>query len=360
MNPAHSARIRRALFIALQLAVTGLAIFFVLRSVDIAETRRSFTSADYWWLVPAVAFLVADLGLRAVRWRLLLAPQRGLSLRNLFGAQNVGYLVNNILPLRAGELARLLVLDELELTGKVRAGASIAIERGIDLVAMVVLAAMLFPFIDEPGWARGPALALGAGVVAGFIVLCALAHLNERGRDFWRPFVRAVPRFGDRLEELADLVFQGFHPLLRWRVLGQVLLLTAVLWSCAALSFFMVIQAFGLSGGFAAAALVLAATTLVMVVPSSPGYIGVFEGSAVTALTSVFAVSHEAALSYAIAQHALIVFVPSMLGVAFLISRRTVFYDLVASLRGDGAPTEPAPAASPHADVATVGTAADL
>ena len=326
-------RVRRALLIALQVVIAAAAVYFVVRSANLSETRHSFAHANYWLLPVAVGFLLLDLGLRAVRWRLLLLPRRGISVRNLFSAANVGYLFNTLLPLRAGEVVRVFVVDELEDTGRIGAAASIAIERGIDLVAMVVLLMLLLPFIDEPGWARGPALALGGAVVAGFIVLAVIARLQEAGHEFWRPLLRRVPRIGHRLEEFAALVFAGFHPLLRRRVLLEVVLLTALLWAAATLSFFMMMQTFNLHGGFAAAALVLSATTLGMIVPSSPGYVGVFEAICVTTLASVFGVRHEDALSYAAAQHALIIVVPAGLGIAFLLSHRSLFDDVLASLR---------------------------
>lgn len=318
----------------MQIAVTAGALVLLFRGLDLSATLSAFKDANYWLLPAAVALLLGDLGLRAVRWRLLLAPQPGLSLNNLFGVTNVGYLVNNILPLRAGEIARVLAVDQLEKTGRVRAASSIAIERGIDLVAMVVLVVALFPFIDEPAWARGPALLLGAVVIAGFITLAVVARLNRSEHGFWRPLVGAVPRFSAPLEKLVNQVLAGFDPLLRWRMLSEVLALTIVIWACAALSFYTIMRAFNLDVQFSAAALVLGATTLGMVVPSSPGYIGVFDAIAVETLVSVFGVPKEHALTYAVAQHAIIVIVPSALGIAFLLRRRSMWHDLAASLRG--------------------------
>lgn len=352
--PLHGLWQRLLLFA--QLAVSAGALVLLFRGLDLGTTVDAFRDANYWLLPLAVAFLLADLGLRAVRWRLLLKPQQGLSLDNLFGASNVGYLVNNILPFRLGEVARVLAVDRLERTGRVRAASSVAIERGIDVVAMVVLVVALFPFIDEPSWARGPALLLGVVVVAGFVMLAVMARLSETGRTFWRPLVRAVPRFADRLEHLLDEVLAGFHPLLRWDVLAAVAALTAMIWVCAVLSFFTIMQAFNLDQTFAAGALVLGATTLGMVVPSSPGYIGVFHAIAVETLVSVFGVPKEQALTYAVAQHAVIVVVPSILGVTFLLRRRSMWHDVIASLRGGAQtwPAEPPPVTAHGEPVAAI------
>ena len=345
---------QRLLLVA-QLVVTVGALVLLFRGLDLGATVDAFKDANYWLLPVAIAFLLADLGLRAVRWRLLLKPQDGLSLDNLFGATTVGYLVSNILPFRLGEVARVLAVDRLESTGRVRAASSVAIERGIDVVAMVVLVVALFPFIDEPSWTRGPALILGAVVVAGFVMLAVMARLNESGRSFWRPLIRVVPRFSERLEHLLDNVLAGFHPLLRWDVLAAVITLTVTIWMSALLSFYMIMQAFNLDQALAAAGLVLGATTLGMVVPSSPGYIGVFHAIAVETLVSVFGVPKERALTYAVAQHAVIVVVPSLLGITFLLRRRRMWPDLIASLRRRGQTWTAGPPPIPaHAEPAAV------
>lgn len=326
--------IRRGVFVAAQVGISAGALAYVLYGMDLAETRHALGSANYAWLPLAALLLLADLGLRAVRWRLLLASERRLRLSHLFGASNVGYLVNNILPLRLGEVARVLVVDEVERTGKIRAAASVAVERGIDLIAMVCLVMLLLPFVDEPSWARGPVIVLGALLLAGFCIIAVLARAHASADAFWRRWLRRTPAVGARAEALVGQVLEGFEPLLRPQVFVPVAALTAVIWACAALSFFMVMRAFSLPGGFAAAALVLGATTLGMVVPSSPGYVGVFHAIAVTTLTEVFGVPHAEALSYAFAQHALIVLLPSACGVIFLLQRRELVERLTASLRG--------------------------
>jgi uncharacterized protein (TIRG00374 family) len=329
----NAARLRRFAWIAIELAVTGGALALLFWQLDIAATREAFAEADYWLLAPAVLLLVADLQLRAVRWRLLLALRRPINHNNLFGSSNVGYLVNDILPFRAGEIARVLLIDELEKTGKVRTGASVVVERAIDAITMVLLLVALFPFIDEPSWATGPALVLGAVVVVALATLVVMERMNDAGRHPWKPLLRRVPRIGPRLEELSDTVLSGFAPLRRPVTLAGVVALTALLWFMAILSFWCVTEAFHLDVGIEGAALVLAATTLGMVVPSSPGYVGVFHAVAVETLVSVFGVPKESAVTYAVAQHGVIYFVPGFLGAVFLFTRRSVWHEFIASMR---------------------------
>lgn len=348
MDPGRNpSNVRRAVLIALQVGITAGAIGLVVRGLDIGETAQSLRKAHYWLLIPALALLLMDLELRAVRWRLLLRPQQGLRHSNLFGATNVGYLVNDVLPLRLGEVARTFLVDELENTGKVRAGASIAVERGIDVVAMILLVLALSWFIDAPSWMHGPALLVGIGVIASFALFILLSRMNESPSAFWKVQARELPRVGDRLDAFLNSVLGALHPLRQPQVLGAIVVLTAFIWTCATLSFLVVMLAFHLHVGLPAAALVLGATTLGMVVPSSPGYVGVFHAIAVETLVSVFGIPRESALTYAFAQHALIYFVPAALGAMFLWRQRPVWTGFIASLnppRKRATPAHPATA----------------
>lgn len=346
---ARPASLRRAAWLLLALAISAAAIVRLLDGINFGDTQSAFRDADYVWLVPAVLFLVVDLQLRAVRWRLLLDADHHVSHNNLFGASNVGYLVNNVLPFRAGEIARVFLIDELEKTGKIRAAASAVVERVLDVLAMMVLLIALFPFIDEPGWATGPALILGVCVIIGFIVLLALSHMNDAGRSFWSAPVRRVPRVGAMLADVADTVLRALAPLRRSATLAIVAALTAVIWGFAAMSFYMVLTAFHLDGGITAAALVLTATTLIMVVPSAPGYVGVFHAAAVPALVDVFGIPREQALTYAVAQHGVIYIVTTALGAGFLLSHPGLWRQVIRSLRPEqrsAASPVPAPVAS--------------
>ena len=228
----RSRTLARVALIAVELIVTVGALVVLFRGVDVPETARAFRRANYWLLLPAMVFLVLDLQFRAVRWRLLLWPRRGLSHGNLFGATNVGYLVNDVLPFRAGEVARVFLIDELEKTGKIRSAASIAVERGIDVIAMIALVIAMFPFVDEPGWTHGRHSLIGSGVVVTFLLAIVLSHVNETDRAFWKAWLRRVPRIGGYLDDAASTLLMALHPLRQVSILAAVVGLTAVIWTC--------------------------------------------------------------------------------------------------------------------------------
>ena len=88
----------KQLRVVLGLLISAAFLLLAFRGVHFREVGSALSSANYLWLAPAVAAIVASIGVRAVRWRLLFHPQQGMRLSSLFGALNVGYLVNEVLP----------------------------------------------------------------------------------------------------------------------------------------------------------------------------------------------------------------------------------------------------------------------
>ena len=87
-------------------AISLVALWLVLRSVDLATTAELLRTADWRWIAVVVAFLCVDLAARALRWQRLLAPIAAVPYLNTLQYLLVGYVFNNVLPARLGELVR--------------------------------------------------------------------------------------------------------------------------------------------------------------------------------------------------------------------------------------------------------------
>ena len=111
---ARRARVRHRLMVSrrgfgravIGIGISIVALFLVVRSVDLAATWNTIITAQPQWIVVMVAFMILDIGLRALRWRVLLRPVADVPFRHTLPANLVGYLANNILPARLGELVR--------------------------------------------------------------------------------------------------------------------------------------------------------------------------------------------------------------------------------------------------------------
>ncbi|HEX9016994.1 MAG TPA: lysylphosphatidylglycerol synthase transmembrane domain-containing protein, partial [Chloroflexota bacterium] len=98
----------------LGLAISVVLVVVLLRSIEIASVATAFRHADLIYLLPAILLYFAGIVPRAIRWGILLAPVRKIEFRRLYRVLIVGFMANDILPLRAGEAVRAFMLWQKE------------------------------------------------------------------------------------------------------------------------------------------------------------------------------------------------------------------------------------------------------
>lgn len=153
----------KRLWLGIGVSIALLALLF--RSVDPAELIRAFRGIQGIWLVPAVVFTFLSYLMRAVRWKYLLSPLKQTSFPNLVSATLIGYMANNLLPARLGELVRAYVLGEQEGIGTGAVVATLVIDRLADgFTVLLLLVTAVFTLRLPPGSEGGPAGARGGGV----------------------------------------------------------------------------------------------------------------------------------------------------------------------------------------------------
>jgi hypothetical protein len=327
------------------LLISLAALFLAFRGLHWAEVGSALRHANYLLLLPAAITTFLGLYFRAIRWRVLFHPRTHLRVGNLLGTMNIGYSVNNLLPLRVGELVRAYLIGEAERVSAVHALSTIVVERVLDVLMVVLMLILLLPFIDMPAWAATPALV--AGVV--FLVLAVLLATLSLARR-WALTVdgcaRMLPaRYRTRLREAAEAVMEGFGVLSNPAVLARSVGWSFVSWLFSVLTMFIVLQAFDLGVGFDAALFVVATTSLAMLVPASPGYIGTFELVTIKGLENVFDVSRSAAASYALVQHVFLYLGPMIIAAIYLWREREAWQRMRLWAR-QAAPAEEATGAS--------------
>ena len=272
------------------------------------------------YLVAAILTLIAGLAARAFRWQLLFFPRRDLSRTRLFAISNIGYLLINILPARVGDLARAYLISMGGTISIAHALATIVVERIYDTLLVVLLMAMVSPFIPLPRWAVQGAVTVGAITVALMILLFALGGQGDRLLGLWRRVAERAQNAGVHwlarldLEEVLRSALEGLTVLRHGEVALGVLGWSVVVWACNLGPFYLVMRAMGLDLPWGVVVFTVSVTALSMIIPSSPGYIGVFESGVILSL-GFFGVEREAALAFALLVHALNYTIVNLLGV---------------------------------------------
>jgi hypothetical protein len=308
----------RLLINVLTIAVTVVFSYVALSGIKLGQAWHALRTSDYLWLIPALfAFGLGNVA-RGLRWRSLFAagrrPPRGVVL----DAMMVGYFYNSILPARAGEAARVLVLTQRSSAPPVEIVGTVVLERIYDVIAILVIFFAAEPWLPHVSWFGAAALA--AIVLAGLIASAAtiLAVYGDRSlRLLLRPLRRFSWFSGTRLDRTVDELTHGLSGLRHGTVALEAFVWTVLAWMLSALCAYIVSVAFHLHLSFACGVLVVVAVGLGMILPSPPGAVGVFEGAALIALKA-FGVPHSEALPYALVLHA-VNFVPFVLVGALLL-----------------------------------------
>jgi uncharacterized protein (TIRG00374 family) len=310
------------------IAISLICLALALRGIDLEGLALALRSVRWTYLLLAFGFMYGAGWLRALRWRALFYPETELSLSTLFSIINIGYLFINVLPVRAGEVIRAFLAGELLGTGAPRAFSTVILEKVLDVLTMALLLLGLAPFVPLPQWAMRAGLLAGAGAAVLTVVMVVVALNRERGVRLGEWLGRWLPeRFRGKFVAAWASLIDGFTVLKTPGQLARVILLSVVVWAVSAMVGYSVLVGFALPAPPVAALLVLCTTALGMVIPSSPGYIGVYEYIVVLAL-SLFGVDREVALSYALVLHGLIYVGQSLLGVLGLWKESLSYSDI--------------------------------
>lgn len=282
--------------------------------------------AHVGWYLLSVALATLTFPIRAMRWRIMLARSAGqAALRPVWQATAIGFMANNVLPARGGELARAYVASRLMPVRFTTALGSLAVERVFDGLILVLLLAVA---IADPGFSSAaaiggrslPAVATWAG--GAFIVmlgvLLALVHapagfLSVAGRA-----LRGVLplRAADFIVGLARHFIEGLSILRAPRDFALVVVWSFVLWLVNGVAFYTGFLAFGLGSApvpgaapellralpFTSGLLLQGIVAFGVAIPSSPGFFGFFELASRAGL-GLYGVAATSAVSFALGIH---------------------------------------------------------
>lgn len=295
----------RSLLVWLGVGVSLAFSVLAVRQANLEESLAALRAMNYAWLVPALATFAAGIYLRAVRWRFLFDPTTRPPLGSVAAAMLIGYLFNNILPLRAGEAARVLVLNRSAGTSRSETAATVVLERIYDVLMLLVLLLALTPWLPDVSWIRAAAYVALAMAIGLLTAALALTVWGVRPIALLlRPFRRFDLIGSERLEQISESLARGLIALRRPRIVLGALCWTMLTWLVLGLSYWLVMLGFGLGLSPLAGLLVTVALGVGMILPSSPAAVGVFETATIVAL-AVYGIGESEALSYAVVLHAL-------------------------------------------------------
>lgn len=313
---------------ALGLVLSAALIYLTLRGISPTEVARHLSNADPLLFLGAIICATAIFGLRARRWQTILEPAVShVPMGPLWRATAIGMMVNNVVPARAGEVARAYALTRETRVPFPAALASLVIDRLFDAIVLLMLAAIA---LLDPALSTGQTLAgrpvsdfaVGSiGLVLVLVIgLYLLVFFPARVLAlFGRMAARISPKVEARGRRVLEAFITGLSVLRSPGRFAAVFAWTLAHWLLNALGFWLAFRAVGITAPFSAAFFLQAFIALGTAVPALPGFFGVFEYMSVQGL-GVYGVGQQQAATWAIGFH-ILSFIPITLIGAYYFTR---------------------------------------
>lgn len=290
---------------ALPLGITALSFFFILRQVNVEDLKTAFAllKGHTWQTLGVVlGIYLSGMVLRALAIKLILG--KNFDLPTAYYSMNAGYLLNNFLPFRLGEIGRSLLLTG---EGKNKAPfykvfAAVFTERILDifisaslflLTISVVVSSMQLKVIVWVAWLMMIAIMIILGILAKH--KSNFFHWYERRlgkKPFWMKKI---------LPKLASFI-EGFEVLTDIKKLVSIFGVLGLSWILAMFEVYFLQKVLMPSGVWWWPAFALSAAAFAAALPSAPGSLGVYEAAMVSAY-AVLGVNQAPALALALILH---------------------------------------------------------
>jgi hypothetical protein len=271
----------RGIQFAVGIIISAVCLWLAMHDVRPAEVWRALQQADYAGFAALVGLTLLGFWIRALRWRWLLTTGEPVGILPLYSATMIGFMANNLLPLRLGEFIRAWALGRRQRLSKTTVFATVVVERVVDMITLIVIfgIAMLVHPIGQ-GTEAGrlvrqgaSALVLGAAGLTVFAIV--LERQPQRARRVVRRLSRPLPerwsrRIGAMLGQFVDgLALFRDLPRLLW-----VFVLSFAMFGVFALCLTASMWAFRIAAPWYAGLVMLVVTAIGIMVPAAPGYIG--------------------------------------------------------------------------------------
>ena len=323
------------------LAVALFAVF--LWTAPLREVGSTLARVKLGWVVASVAVALATYTLRALRWGLILRPVGRAGTMNVIGCTAAGFATSTVLPARAGEIVRPLLLTAR--TGMPAAAtlASILTERLLDGATVLLLFATGVLFVAgglNPAslpLLRDTALFTCAGLAVAVVLVVFL--LRRREATVNRVASWAPERFRARAVSFLHHLLDGLEVLRTPRKLLEIAAWSVGLWVVIGWQLVLLGKAFGLELSLGQAFVVVAVSVIGLAVPAPAG-VGGFHWAIRFGLNQLLGVDVSTSTAFALIHHAICFFPITILGLGYL-AAVGVSIGKVRSLEADAAPEAP-------------------
>ena len=353
----------------LSCSISLFFLYLAFRHVKFHELLRVFQTINYFWAIPFILLTILGMYIRAIRWRWILRSQYQFPSRDLFPSLMIGFALNSLLPLRAGEFARPYILAKRRKIPFTTVFATVVVERIVDSITLLFsfFMVLLFVKIDPQaqfnltvsdslsytitGKMLGDLSRKFSGIT--FVLLVGIATLIlDRPQRIYEFMIQHTPFLGTSLKKKITTIVhhfsQGFHSLKSPFSVVMIFFYSFVIWALVGLSLQIMSWGFAsLSLNFYQGMAVMIIICIAILIPAAPGYWGLYECGGIFALIALGVVSKEegqvTAAGFTLLIHSLQIIPIVLIGIYFLWKENISLKSIEASeeiRKGEGSPVD--------------------
>lgn len=289
------------------LLISAVFLYLAFKNVDVPEMLDALEKANYWWLLPGIVMMFISLYIRAYRWQYFLLAIAKVPIKKLFSAMMIGYMANNVLPLRIGEIMRALAIGNSAKISRTSAFATILVERIIDVISLLMILGFTVFFHDFPPNIKNAGLVIFAGSILLVVFIVLLMEKTDKTiRVVWWLGSPLPRKFRKSINKNLRKFLGGFEIFRQTHHYPSIIIQSILLWVLYAGIIYVTFFAFDLetegSSKMIVSLVILVMISIGIMIPSSPGFIGTYHYLCQQGL-ALFGVAETDALSFAIVLH---------------------------------------------------------
>jgi glycosyltransferase 2 family protein len=289
--------------IALGIIISIVFLGLALHNIDFVKLWGTVKTMNVFWLLLSGVFIFVAIYMRALLWYQLLKKVCPPHIWNFFRIIFVGYFGNFIFPLKLGEVIRAWLLSKTEKVSTSTAIGTVVLERGMDLLAMLIFFILLMCLIPFDNWLKLSGLILAGVGSTLFVVVLLNYRYGGHVLDFIEKPLQKLPgNIGHWLHKQIDKFLDGLKLIKSPGQFFMAFLCSLLSWMSWIVVIYFTIKAAGLDLPFVSAIFVIVVLNFGLMIPSSPGGLGVFEYMVILALAK-YGVDKEVALGIGFVTH---------------------------------------------------------
>lgn len=342
---------KKTIIFILSIILSIVCSWLFVRKIEWSLLKNALKEANYWYVIPTLIVALLIYVVRALRWQGLLSHIKRVSVLNLLSITLIGFMANNILPARVGEVLRPFILYKKEDVKFSTSLATVIVERIFDMLGLIIFTVAVIALLPHPAHHNSvvqlsanethtvkesiiPSLKKGTEVFAAVGVLTiASLFLIVIKPDFFKKVLSKLCFFlphklKDKILGLYDSFVHGLKILENKTQTAWVMTLSLVVWVLGGAEIYLLGFSFHMHLPFMGACLIAICLALATALPQAPGYIGVFHIAVLSSL-DIFGIQTTAAQSYAIVLWAIGILPSTLMGFFFLWREGIAFREVV-------------------------------